>query len=381
MDTGTRFVHTADWQLGLRAGHIPGDDGAAVRIARFEVIGRIADVARETEARFVVVAGDVFERHALDLDNTQRTFDALGAFRCPVFLLPGNHDPYTPDTLYRSEWWTRECPPNVTVLGRPTPYEVGNVTLLPCPLTERHLHNPTRWLEHATADRSRVRVGVAHGSVPEFLAGRVQSDQITNDIPLNLADRASLDYLALGDWHGLLRVNARTWYSGTPEATGFTEQRPGEVLAVSIDGPGALPKIEPVRVARYAWETHAQTLLTADDVQSLENRLNTFPSRSTTLLEVSLNGYLDLALHARVTTELSARYKGMFRHLRLRTEGLHVKLSDEDFSALPKEGWIGRVIAQLREGRVEGASVDDCQRALQQLHRIHVKLQLGGGAR
>ena len=47
METGTRFVHTADWQIGLRANHVPGDHGAAVRLARYDTVKRIADVARD----------------------------------------------------------------------------------------------------------------------------------------------------------------------------------------------------------------------------------------------------------------------------------------------------------------------------------------------
>jgi hypothetical protein len=63
---------------------------AAIRTARFDVIQRIADVARDSEADFVVVAGDVFEHHALHRETLQQTFEALRAFRCNVFLLPGN---------------------------------------------------------------------------------------------------------------------------------------------------------------------------------------------------------------------------------------------------------------------------------------------------
>ena len=50
METGTRFVHTADWQIGLRANHVPGDHGAAVRLARYDTVKRIADVARDADA-------------------------------------------------------------------------------------------------------------------------------------------------------------------------------------------------------------------------------------------------------------------------------------------------------------------------------------------
>lgn len=373
MDTSVRFVHTADWQLGLRAGHIPDDDGAAVRNARFEVIGRIADVARDADAQFVVVAGDVFEHHALQLETTQRTFEALRAFRCPVYLLPGNHDPYTPDALYRTDWWQRECPSGVRVLSKREIEPVANAILLPCPLTERDMHNPAAWLDARPGPADTIRIGIAHGAVPEALAGRVEADRVINDIPKNLTDRAGLDYLALGDWHGRRQINDRTWYSGTPEATGFTERDTGNVLLVSVDRPRAPAQVESVRVARYEWQTLERTLMNADDVAMLERELDAMPSRSTTLLELVLIGSLSMALHATVSTTWPARYRGVYRHLRMRTDGLQLQLSEEDYSSLPREGWIGRVVQRLRDG--DGP---EHQRALQLLHRIHVGLSHSG---
>lgn len=381
MHAGTRFVHTADWQLGMRAGHIPGDSGAGVRRARFEVIERIASVARDADADFVVVAGDVFEHHALHRENTQRTFHALRAFQCPVFLLPGNHDPYTPDALYRTEWWRQECPAGVKVLGRPEPVALDGVTLLPCPLTERHMSDPTAWLQREPARGDTVRVAVAHGGVREFLAGRVQPEEMVNDISVNLTERAGLDYLALGDWHGLGQVNERAWYSGTPEATGFSEENPGHVLLVSVDQPRALPKVEPVSVARYQWRTLTRLLAAPEDVQALENELAAFPAPSTTLLEVVLQGVLDLTRYEHAATTLPARFEGVFHHLRWNTRDLHVRLSDNDFDALPREGWAGKMVQRLREGRVPGADAEACQRALQQLHRIQLAARFAGSAR
>lgn len=381
MQLGTRFVHTADWQLGMRAGHIPGDAGAVVRRARFDVIGRIAEVARDADADFVVVAGDVFEHHALHRENTQRTFEALRGFRCPVYLLPGNHDPYTPDALYRTEWWRQECPSGVKVLGRPEPVALDGVTLLPCPLTERHMSDPTAWLQRDTGSGASVRVAVAHGGVREFLAGRVAPEAMVNDISIELTERARLDYLALGDWHSAGKVNDRAWYSGTPEATSFSEEDPGKVLVVSVEGPGAVPKVEPVPVARYQWRQLTRLLVTADDVQRLESELRAFPSASTTLMEVVLQGELDLTRYEHAANTLRERLVGVFHHLRWNTQGLHTRLSDNDFDALPREGWAGRMVQRLREGSVSDADRETCQRALQQLHRVRVAMRVEGGSR
>ena len=55
------------------------------------------------------------------------------------------------------------------------------------------------------------------------------------------AATARLDYLALGDWHGTRRIDARTWYSGTPEPDRFKANEPGNVLQVDIARAGAEP--------------------------------------------------------------------------------------------------------------------------------------------
>lgn len=382
MEQGTRFIHTADWQIGLHARHIPEEERAEVRSARYDTVRRIADVARDNKADFVVVAGDVFEHHQLDRVPLQRAFEALRAFPCDVFLLPGNHDPYTPDALYRSDWWARECPAHVKVLSARRPVELPSATLLPCPLLERHSYDPTAWLGPTVGASDRTRVGIAHGGVEEILKGMAGDDEMEfhNDIPIDLAERAQLDYLALGDWHGRLRVNDRTWYSGTPEPTRFKEKDPGHVLLVEIDRPRAAPKVTPHRVARFTWHRIAATLTTADHVASLEQQLDEVPNRVDTLVELSLDGRLDLTLRARLEHELLPRYRGRFKHLRVRDEQLAVRLTDSDLSALPSDGWIGRVVEQLRGGLV-GESVDDCQEALRVLHDLYARTRSEGGVR
>lgn len=374
MNTGACFVHTADWQIGLRANHVPGDHGAAVRLARLTAVKRIADVARDARADFVVVAGDVFEHHALTRESLQQSFEALRSFPCEVLLLPGNHDPYTPEALYRTEWWARECPRHVRVLGERKPLDVGAATLLPCPLLQRDSADPTAWLSPRVGPSDRVRVGVAHGSVREFLRSVAGNEdlEIHNDLPIDLPSRAGLDYVALGDWHSKLKINDRMWYSGTPEPTRFKERDPGDVLVVEVPEPRATPRVTPHRVATFTWRQVAATLHTADDLAALERRLEEFSARAETLVELVLDGHLDLSLHGRLEQEILGRYRGIFRHVRVRDERLFVRLTDRDIAGLPQEGWIGQVVERLRRG-VEGYDADQCQEALEALHRLFVK--------
>ena len=370
-DAPLRFLHTADWQLGLRARYIPGDAGAAVRDARLRTVRRIGEVARERDAAFVVVAGDVFEHHGLLPRTLRQTFDVLGIFGCPVYLLPGNHDPGTPDALYRSNLWQRECPANVHVLDTRDPVAVrADAHLLPCPLTERYdFEDPTAHLNEAFGPAEGFRIGVAHGGIREILARLDENpDELVRAISVEAATRGGLDYLALGDWHGLLRVDERTWYPGAPEATRFKEKKPGHVLLVELSAPGAPPQIEPVEVQTLRWRQVEADVNDDEEIDALGGRLDTLDDAlEDCLVELHLRGTLDVDQHAQLETEVLARARDRFRWVRLRDEELHVIVREEALQEIAQDGWVGDVVAALAAD-----PSPDAPRALRLLYRLAV---------
>ena len=61
-----RFVHTADWQLGMTRYFLNGEAQPRYSAARRDVVaGSGALAAEDAGAEFVVVAGDVFEDNQL----------------------------------------------------------------------------------------------------------------------------------------------------------------------------------------------------------------------------------------------------------------------------------------------------------------------------
>lgn len=376
---GIKFIHTADWQLGARAHFIPGDAGARVRSARLEVVRRIGALARAEGAAFVVVAGDVFENHAVKPDTIRQALDAMRAEAVPWYLLPGNHDPYVTESIYQSGLWARECPHNVRVLGSTEPLVLSEeVVLLPCPLLERTtLGDVTKHLvaEHGPADR--IRVGVAHGGIEEILRALNDPDWApSNVIPKDRAERGRLDYLALGDWHGTLEVDARTWYSGTPEATRFKEKDPGNVLVVEIDAPRTLPRVTRRRVASKTWRKERFTLNGAEDVDALDSRLTSLEDARDTLLELELDGLLEAPLARRLDHDVLARARDRLCFLRERRDRLHARFTPEDLEELSAAGWVGAVARRLQAG-VEGASPEVGEHALRLLYRLYREVQSG----
>src|SRR6185295_16530223 len=87
-----RFVHTADWQIGMAAAHV-GAAASRVRQARVDSARRILDAAREHSAEFVILAGDTFEHNGLSRASVAEIVRILAAAHCPIYLIPGNHDP------------------------------------------------------------------------------------------------------------------------------------------------------------------------------------------------------------------------------------------------------------------------------------------------
>ena len=358
-----KFIHTADWQLGLKLKYVPGDAGARARAARFDTVRRIAELARARGADCVLVAGDVFDDNAVGEDTLAQAHDALAAFApTPVLLLPGNHDHAGPGSV----WSRLRLAAHVQALTASEPIDVAGATIYPCPLLRRHERDdPTAWLP-ARGAADGIRVAVAHGGVIDFAGDNEAPNLIDARRVLGLG----FDYLALGDWHSLLRFDARAWYPGAPEATRFKETDPGHVLWVEIPAPGAPPRVEAVPVARCRWRRHVwqfdgdagtrdpagpgqpmggtEPLNFGGDagVRALRDWLAALPERSWTLLELRLSGALGLAARAELDALLAAAGDGLL-HLRVNTDALTDAPSAGELDALNAEGFVGQAARRL----------------------------------
>ncbi len=63
-----RFLHTADWHLGIGAAHA-GQAGERIRQERLHAAARVVAAAKEAGAEFVVVAGDMFDNNVCTAAN------------------------------------------------------------------------------------------------------------------------------------------------------------------------------------------------------------------------------------------------------------------------------------------------------------------------
>ena len=105
-----RFIHTADWQLGMTRHFLNGDAQPRYSAARRDAVVALGALAAETGSEFVVVAGDVFEHNQLAPRVVSQSLEAMRSIGIPTYLLPGNHDPLDASSVYTSALFTAERP-------------------------------------------------------------------------------------------------------------------------------------------------------------------------------------------------------------------------------------------------------------------------------
>lgn len=341
-----RFLHTADWQIGTQFGQFEPDEAAHLAEARFETVRRIADEAAARKVDAVLVAGDVFDLQTVSDTVIRRLFGALQAFSGPWIMLPGNHDAALVESVWTRAQRLNCIAPNVRLVLEPGVVLLDECrsALLCAPLTQRITYDDTTaFFDAAETPPGYHRVGLAHGSVSGILQEGIDS---SNPIAPTRAASARLDYLALGDWHGHLRVDERIWYAGTHEQDRFRGNDPGFMLDVTLREPGASPRVEPVRVGKYQWRRWDETIAVPTDVDSLEARLAALNGNDVLRLAVSGTAALADAEALHVAVEEA---RARVRALRVDLSGLQVLPTADDLAELgAQSGYLAKVVARLR---------------------------------
>jgi DNA repair exonuclease SbcCD nuclease subunit len=344
----TRFLHSADWQIGRQFATFDPEHAPILAEARITVVERLAALATEHRVDAVLVAGDVFDVQTVSERTLRRLFNALSGYAGPWLMIPGNHDAALAESVWARAQRLGVVPPNVHPLLVPEArvFQAQGFAVLPAPLAQRHTYNDlTAWFDAAETPAGMLRIGLAHGSVQGLLAEDIDS---ANPIAPDRASSARLDYLALGDWHGCKRIDARTWYAGTPEPDRFKDNGSGQALLVDIAAPGAEPQVTPVAVGQFRWQSIASALQVASDGYALIARLD--PLDSHDVADLRVQGQIDVAGLQRLQAAIG-RAEARARHLQVDLSALRLVPTDEDIAGLQADGYLGEVVQELRDAQ------------------------------
>lgn len=372
----TRFLHTADWQLGMTRHFLDGEAQARFTAARIDVIDKIGSLAVAEKCSFVVVGGDVFESNQVERQVVVRALDAMKATPGVTFyLLPGNHDPLDASSIFRSATFVQNCPPNVIVLDSTAEVIAagGGVVVVGAPWPNKR---PLTDLVSAAVKRlpsdGTLRVVVGHGAVDTMSPDPADPARVVvDDIESALAD-GRIHYVALGDRHSTTDVGStgRIWYSGAPEPTDYDETDPGNVLVVDLTSDSIA--VERRHLGTWRFKRQEFDLAGAADCDEVRRFLDEIPDKKRTIVKLALVGQLSLAEMARLDEILdhASDLLAVLERWERRSE-LVALPDDGDFDGLGLSGFAAEALQDLRDmGAGSGDEAVTARDALGLLYRL-----------
>lgn len=350
--TPFRFLHTSDLHLGKRFGQMPEETRADLQQARQKSIVGLARVAQAHGAGHVLIAGDLFDSETpSDRVLRQALAGMAAATDLQWWIIPGNHDSAAAETLWTA--MAEHAGKNTHLLMQPDPVQMApGVQLLPAPCRHRFAgQDLTAWMDGQATPEGDLRIGLAHGGVLEFGSEEAGGEVIS----AQRASSARLDYLALGDWHGAFTLNARSRYSGTPEADRFKHAGAGQCLLVELTTPGAEPKVTFIETGIYHWQEQPLALTPAADVVAEVRALLPEPRSDWQhhLLRLRAEGWVTppqlLALR-RAVTEVAPE----FCYFQLDEAGLRSQHQVSDLDLIASNGALRTAAEELMQAAQDG---------------------------
>ena len=238
-----RVLHAADLHLDSPFRGLSAEKARRRRQESRELLRRLAGLARERQAELVLLSGDLFDGAQVYRDTLEELAEALASLPCPVFIAPGNHDPYCSGSPYQTLRW----PENVHIFtpGPMQAVEVGACTVYGAAFAGPE--QPESPLAGFTAPGDgRLHIGCLHGDTGLGPYGPIRREEIA---------RSGLHYLALGHIHqcsGLLRQGDVCYaYPGCPEGRGFDETGEKGVLFGTVERQETALALVPLCRRRY----------------------------------------------------------------------------------------------------------------------------------
>jgi DNA repair exonuclease SbcCD nuclease subunit len=259
-----RFLQVSDVHLGAPFRWLPPERREERRRDQRAALERVVREAMERGAHAILVPGDLFDQEGVEAGTLAFALSVFDVRGCPpVFIAPGNHDPYSERSLYWNErllqaramrwpahvhvfntpYWTGESIPGlpgVRVWGRSFTPSMESVERPLAPATLKSV---------PSADPGGFHLGLFHGS----LEGHCPPGQRMT-APFSEADVAGapFTYLAVGHYHASTRLEGsggpsagvRLAYAGSAVALDATESGVHGALEVRVEYGRRLPFVE-----------------------------------------------------------------------------------------------------------------------------------------
>lgn len=229
-----KILHTADIHLDAHFNNL-GRKGRQRRSDLRQTFTKIIDKGLEEKADILLIAGDLFEDKRVSPDTINFICGELKRAGIPVFISPGNHDPYLPDSYYATHLW----PENVHIFKenkfQKVTLENLNVNIYGIANTSHEDKN--NYLKNLKTDNDgRINIAMIHGAD----LGTIPKGMETY-FGFNFSDivNCGANYTALGHYHSYKELQhngkAIAAYSGAPEPLTFADTQTCGAIIANMD--------------------------------------------------------------------------------------------------------------------------------------------------
>ena len=207
------IVHSSDLHLGVDDSFSNSDSLA--------VLPKVLATAVAVRADVVLLAGDTFDNHRQPLQLLERAAQMMRDYRNPIVVLPGNHDPLTPDSVYRRGGLSEIR--NVRILGLNVDQAVTFSEFELEIWGRAHLdYADMSPLADPRPRSTRWQLAAAHG---HYVDEARDPNRLIGSWLIHREELIATgsDYIALGHWNQATPVGTgevAAYYSGSPEYAG-----------------------------------------------------------------------------------------------------------------------------------------------------------------
>lgn len=365
-----KFLHFADLHLDMPF----NSSGLTVQKAHLrrkdlmDTFFRIIEIANAEKVDAILICGDLFEHDYVKKSTISLVNDAfMGIPHIKVFIVPGNHDPYIPNSFYSNFMWSR----NVNIFTKDLKY-------FTIPEQDACLYGvgfgnfyeeKSLIFDLGNVDPSKINIFMTHGTV-DMNFGKSMYNPMSG---IELAG-LGMDYTAIGHFHKKFESYGNIYNPGSPEPLGFDEISEHGVFVVEIiKNKGSEKKLD-VKFIETGIKTYETYTVSIDgcenDRQAYEKIMQGISTMKAEnkLLRITLKGYLP-----RGNTIDPGRIKNI-----LSEDFFHVKLIDEtqdalNFGELASEYGLKGAFARKMIKKIEAAGDENERRLL--LKALHFGLE------
>jgi exonuclease SbcD len=235
-----RFLHFSDLHLDTPFQWAGRELARARRQALRDTLRRICELAVTERVDALLCGGDLYEHDRFTPDTAAflaGTFAQLDPL--PVFLAPGNHDWFGPQSLYRQAEWS----PNVHVFSesRLTPYEITDGLTLWGAAHCAPANTDGFFDGGFHVDRDGLHVALFHGSERSGMQWEEQGKAPHAPFSAQQVADSGLQHAFCGHFHAPRDGRWHT-YPGNPDPLTFGETGERGAVLAELSGTGAVSR-------------------------------------------------------------------------------------------------------------------------------------------